>query len=137
MVTGPDKNFGKLDRNSIVQPGLYAIEVKGSRKGDEIGDSKVEFIVFDQDKEKANPAADPELMQRLASQTAEFGGKRIMPNELGDLLDEIYKNPPETVIEVPTKWRLGETAPDAIGFLFAFVALLGTEWFFRKKWGLV
>ena len=40
-------------------------------------------------------------------------------------------------IEVPLKWRLGETAADAAGFLLAFVMLLAAEWMLRKKWGLV
>jgi hypothetical protein len=76
-------------------------------------------------------------MARLADQTSEFGGRALVPDQLSEILDEYINNPPMTKIEIPTRWRLGETFPDAAGFLLAFVGLLATEWLLRKKWGLV
>ena len=76
-------------------------------------------------------------MQRLASQTEEHGGKAISPAELSGVLDEIIANPKEMKIEVPLKWRLGESLPDALAYLILFAGLLSLEWFLRKKWGLV
>ncbi len=132
-----EENWATLDRDLVTAPGLYSIEVTAKKDGKELGSTRREFVVFDRDKEKANPAADPEQMARLANQTKEVGGKSIMPDELGDLLDDIIANPKEMKIEIPTKWQLGETFADSAGFLGLFVALLGVEWWLRKKWGLV
>ena len=127
----------KMETRLIAKSGLYKIKVVGSRGGNQIGESQRDFVVVDRDKEKANPAADPEQMLRLANQTRDFGGKAITPGDLNEQLQYILDNPPETEIEVPTRWKLGESLPDASAFLLLFVALLAVEWTFRKKWGLV
>jgi hypothetical protein len=46
-------------------------------------------------------------------------------------------DPPVEKIQIPTKWKFGETFWGSMGFLVVFVALLATEWVLRKKWGLV
>ncbi len=127
----------ELDPELVAEPGLYKIQVAANRDGASIGQSEREFVVMDRDKEKANPVANPEQMARLANQTSEFGGRALVPDQLSEILDEYINNPPMTKIEIPTRWRLGETFPDAAGFLLAFVGLLATEWLLRKKWGLV
>ncbi len=132
-----DRNWAVLDRNWIAQGGLYKIDVTATRNGEKIGTTEVEFIVFDQDREKANPAADPKFMARLADQTGEYGGRAVAPADLHKLLKELADNPPEMKIEVPTKWQLGQTFADSAIFLLAFVSMLTFEWFLRKKWGLV
>ncbi len=137
VTTGTDKNWAVLERDWISVGGLYTIEVSADRNGELLGKSKVEFIVFDQDREKSNTAADPEMMGRLAMETDEFGGKSVIPEELGQLLDDIAANPPEMRIEVPMKHQLGQTFADSSIFLIVFVALLCVEWATRKKWGLV
>ena len=116
---------------------MYRIKVVGSREGVPIGESVREFVVMDRDKEKSNPVANPEQMARLANQTKNHGGRALRPTEVPELFDELIENPPVTKIEIPLKWRLGESFPDAAGFLIAFVAILTVEWFLRKKWGLV
>jgi uncharacterized membrane protein len=132
-----DRYFSNLDPESVSESGLYLLEVEGLRAGESIGKSMREFIVMDRDKEKSNPVANPDQMRRLASQTAEHGGRGLAPEEVSDLLDDLIENPPVTKIEIPVRWRLGETFPDAAGFLITFVLLLTIEWLLRKKWGLV
>jgi uncharacterized membrane protein len=132
-----DRYFGELDPELVAESGLYRIEVAAEREGVAIGTSKREFVVMDRDKEKSNPVANPEQMVRLASQTADHGGRAMVPDEVADRLDELIKNPPMTKIEIPLKWRLGETFSDAAVFLSIFVILLTAEWMLRKKWGLV
>ncbi len=127
----------ELDPESLAEAGLYRIEVMASRAGAPIGNSEREFVVMDRDKEKSNPVANPEQMKQLASRTSQFGGKAIGPEQLAEVLDDYIENPPMTKIEIPLKWRLGETFPSAALFLCAFVALLGVEWLLRKNWGLV
>lgn len=132
------ENFrGELDPDWVAEAGLYRIEVAGSRGAVQIGTSQREFIVMDRDKEKSNPVANPEQLARLASQTAEHGGKAMVPEKLSELLDDWIANPPIAKIEIPIKHRFGESSTDATIFLIVFVGLLTTEWFFRKKWGLV
>ncbi len=130
-------NRGELERETLGDSGDYQIRITGTRDGAEIGNAAAEFIIIDRDKEKAISAADPEQMQRLASQTEKHGGKAISPQELGEVLDQIIANPKEMKIEIPLKWRLGESLPDATGYLLLFAGLLSLEWFLRKRWGLV
>ena len=132
-----ERYFSELDPESVAESGLYRIEVEGLKDGVPIGESQREFVVMDRDKEKANPVANPEQMARLAKQTADHGGRAMVPAQVPELLDELIENPPVTKIEIPLKWRLGETFADSAGFLIAFVGLLTIEWLLRKKWGLV
>jgi hypothetical protein len=119
------------------EPGVYRIRVAANRNGAPIGDSEREFVVMDRDKEKSNPAANPEQMKRLASQTSEFGGMAIGPEQLAEVLDDYIENPPTTKIEIPTKQKLGGEFWSSFIFLLMFVGLLSAEWLLRKKWGLV
>jgi hypothetical protein len=38
---------------------------------------------------------------------------------------------------VPQRWQLGSTSVDGSLFLLLFATLMTTEWWLRKKWGLV
>ncbi len=128
---------GSIETESTAMPGLYRLEAAASSNGQTLGSAKREFVVMDRDREKSNPAANPDQIVRLANETKEFGGAAIEPEKLSELLDEVIANPPMTKIEIPTTWRLGETFADAATFLCVFVAMLSIEWWLRKKWGLV
>ena len=121
---------------TIKEPGDYAIDVVATRNGQTLGKSRAEFLVFDQDVELSNAAADHEHLARLAAITKEFGGRMVPPEELDSLLNEIANRPPEMEVR-QQKWRLGDTALTAWPWLLLFAAALGTEWWLRKKWGLV
>jgi uncharacterized membrane protein len=120
-------------------PGDYQIKVSGTFSGD--GDEKVpdtfigeaRFLVPDQDIELDRPAAEPSLMAQLAEMTATAGGKALAPEELPTLLAQLAAQPPKLNEEVVAKTTYWDTWP----FFLAFVALLGTEWYLRKRWGLV
>ena len=92
---------------------------------------------MDRDKEKANPVADPDRLDRLSAETVAAGGRSLEPEELGSVLDEFIANPPIETIKIPTTFRLGGTFTDSTTFLVIFVLVLSTEWFLRKKWQLV
>jgi hypothetical protein len=126
-----------LPREAIARAGIYSLRVEGKKGGETLGQSEVEFVVFDQDREKATPAADPQLLARMADQTKEFGGKALVPEELGALLDQLLANPPDMKTVVPKRWQLGSTSLDGSIFLLLFAGLMTTEWALRKKWGLV
>jgi uncharacterized membrane protein len=127
----------RVDRKLVETPGIYRIEVAASRNGESLGEAAAEFVVFDNDKETANPAADTEQLKRLSDRTADFGGRMIAPSEVPTALQEIVKLAPKLEIDVPVKWQLGDTSVDATLFLLLFACLLTLDWWLRKKWGLV
>jgi uncharacterized membrane protein len=118
-------------------PGDYRLDVTALLDGAPLGTAQTQFLVFDQDLELASQAADPELMARLANLTKESGGRVVAPEQLSDLFRELLEKPRETLVEVQTKWQLGDTALDGWLFLLCFVTLATSEWFLRKRWGLV
>ena len=132
-----DEFFAEIDPDSVNDAGLYRIEVRGSRGDDLIGESRRDFVVMDRDQEKSNPVADPDRLTRLANETKSFGGRAMVPEDVGPLLDKFIADPPIEKITIPTTWRIGATQYDAGGFLLLFVIVLTVEWFLRKKWQLV
>lgn len=126
-----------VDRKLVEKPGIYRIEVSAARNDEPIGEAAAEFVVFDNDKETANPAADTEHLNRLSERTSAFGGRMIDPSEVPAALDEIVKLAPKLEIDVPIKWQLGDTWYDSLVYLLLFASLLTLEWWMRKKWGLV
>jgi hypothetical protein len=112
-------------------PGDYTIVVE-ARKGDTpLGTTRARFLVYEQDLELDNPAADPSL---LASLSAITGVERpLAPEQLPRLLEELQKETEK--LEVETQVR--HTLYDNWLVLLAFVTLLCLEWYLRKRWGLV
>jgi uncharacterized membrane protein len=121
---------------AVTQPGDYAIEIAAEKDGRPLGTARGEFLVFDQDVELANPAADHDQLARLAALTKEAGGRTLVPEQLPSLLQELRDRTPEMEIAVQVKWQLADTARDAWLFFLGAVFLLSGEWFLRKKWGL-
>ncbi|HWA99382.1 MAG TPA: glutamine amidotransferase [Pirellulales bacterium] len=111
-------------------PGDYMIRVTGTHGDDLIGAAQARFLVFNQDLELDNPAADRALLESLAAMT---GGHSVAPEQLPSLLDELGKATDRLRVEVQSKTTLWDTWP----FFGLFVGLLGVEWYLRKKWGLV
>jgi uncharacterized membrane protein len=110
--------------------GDYTIVVEATRNGEAIGNARARFLVFEQDLELSNPAADVGALESLAAMTS---GKTVAPEQLPKLLDEIKEGTKELEVETQSK----DTLWDNWGFLLCFVGLLVVEWFLRKKWGLV
>jgi uncharacterized membrane protein len=114
-------------------PGDYRITVQARSDGATIGDATARFSVSDQDVELDQPAAEPTMLANLAKMTAESGGAGLAPEELPDLLDKLKAQAQEfdeEIVETITLW-------DRWPPLIVFVGLLSTEWYLRKRWGLV
>lgn len=120
----------------VEQPGEYAIEVVAQREGRQIGVAQSRFEVFDQDMELSNPAADHDLLRRMARLTEAAGGRMLAREELPDLLQQMQTLPEQIAVERETRWRLAGTASDAWIFFLGMVGLFTAEWALRKKWGL-
>ena len=129
--------YSEVDPDAVAAAGLYRIDARGARDGQMIGESARDFVVMDRDKEKSNPVADPDKLTKMANETKPYGGRAMVPEDVGPLLDEFIANPPIEKITVPTTWRMGDSQYDSGGFLLLFVLVLAVEWFLRKKWQLV
>jgi uncharacterized membrane protein len=128
-----DQYVGSVE---VKLPGDYAVELTATQEGRKLGSARAEFLVFDRDIELSNPAADPDQMAALAAWTKGEGGRALAPEELPQQIDEIRNRPKEYEVR-QTKWQLASTPTDAWLFFGLFIGLLGTDWFLRKKWGLV
>ncbi len=115
------------------KPGDYRIKVAANDGAQVLGTAEARFLVPNQDIELDRPAAEPSLMAQLAEMTAAAGGKALAAEELPALLAKLAAEPPKLTEEVVAKTTYWDTWP----FFLAFVALLGTEWYLRKRWGLV
>lgn len=115
------------------KPGDYRITVKATDGNQELGTAVARFLVPNQDLELGRPAAEPGLMAQLAETTKSAGGAALAPEELPELLKRLAEKQPEIKQEVVAKVTYWDTWP----FFLVFVGLLSTEWFLRKRWGLV
>jgi hypothetical protein len=57
----------------------------------------------------------------------------LAPEELPDLVKQLRQTPPSYEIEIREKHTYWDSWP----YFLCFVALVGTEWYLRKRWGLV
>jgi uncharacterized membrane protein len=110
--------------------GDYAIEVTATQKDQLLGSARARFLVSQQDLELDNAAADTETMKSLAATT---GGKWLFPEDLPELIQNLREDTEHLDVQRETKKTFWDTWP----FFLMVVALLGLEWYLRKRWGLV
>ena len=113
------------------EPGDYWVTVTALQDGAALSlPAMARFIVDARDLELDNPAADPDLMEEIASVT---GAVPLPPEQFGTFLDELLDEGISTEITRQTQVNLW----DNWWLLGAFVLLLACEWFLRKRRGLV
>jgi hypothetical protein len=112
------------------QAGDYTIHVAATQDGRELGTTRARFLVTEQDLELDSPLADATLMENLATMT---GGKALVPEELPALLRQLAEDTQSLEVQTEAKRTPWDTWP----FFLTLVALLSSEWFLRKRWGLV
>ncbi len=110
------------------QAGDYTVVVSASRAGEELGTAKARFLIYEQDLELDNAAADSNLLGSLAKVSEQSGGRLLAPEELPKLLDEIKQQPPNQDVEREVK----ETPWDTWPFFALFVAVLSADWFLQE-----
>lgn len=111
------------------EPGVYSVSVIASADGKEIGRATSRFLVFRDDRELENPAANIGLLQQIAEET---GGAFLRPEQLARYFRQIDADA-LTQLESQVEYRIWDNFP----FLSLFVAALGLEWFLRKRMGWV
>jgi hypothetical protein len=112
------------------EPGDYTIRVSAARGDEPLGDAQARFLVFEQDLELDNAAADATVLESLATMT---GGEAVPPEELSSLIRRLAEETEGLEVREETKQSLWDTWTT----LLLVVSLLGVEWFLRKRWGLV
>ena len=86
-------------------------------------------MVYQDDRELENPAADPALLKQISEIT---GGAALRPEELAKHLKAARRPRPPTT-SVQTEQRIWDNWP----FFLIFVAILTAEWALRKAKGWV
>ncbi|MDR1484170.1 MAG: VWA domain-containing protein [Planctomycetaceae bacterium] len=139
---GSKRNVAILDENGIKtgtfrateQAGDYKIEVKidkNSINEEFQNDTAIaRFMVQDRNLELDNPIAYPNLLDNISATT---DGRSIAPEQLNSLLEELLKKTDEFI----EKRETAKTLYDGWLTLLLFAILMCTEWFLRKRWGLV
>jgi N6-adenosine-specific RNA methylase IME4 len=111
-------------------PGDYAIEVTAMQQGQPLGNTRARFLVFQQDMELDNAAADAGTLESLAAMTR---GESLAPEQLSSLVERLTADTQHLEVQQETK----KTFWDTWEFFLSVVGLLGLEWYLRKRWGLV
>jgi uncharacterized membrane protein len=114
-------------------PGDYRISLTATQGQSLLGSAEARFTVPDRDMELDQPAAEPTLMASLANLTSDVGGAGLAPEELPDLLERLKERTEEFEEEIATELTLWDSWP----MLLLLTGALGSEWWLRKKWGLV
>jgi hypothetical protein len=130
LVHQGDHFAGTFDQTQT--SGDYSISVAATRQGAPLGSARSRFLVYHQDLELDNAAADPALLASLSAMTKDAGGQSLAPEELPTLLKNIHEKPLESQVETIVKHTPWDTWP----FFLIFIGLISTEWYLRKKWGL-
>jgi hypothetical protein len=110
-------------------PGEYRVTVVGRKDGKDIGRDSARFLVYQDDREMENPAADLALLRQVAEMT---GGESLPPEQLPKYLNSL-NGKIFTDYVTQTEHRIWDNWP----FLLIFAALLTLEWFLRKRHGWV
>lgn len=131
LVQRGEQAHGAFDDTATT--GDYAIVVTAQQGAATVGTARARFLVFEQDLELDNAAADPSLLSSLSAVTKEAGGVSLAPEELPELLTQLQQHPPELEVETQVKHTPWDTWP----FYLLFVSVISVEWYLRKKWGLV
>ncbi len=113
---------------SAPKAGSYLTEVTAQRNGMELGRDVLTFQRMDGVAENFHTEQNRELLERLATQT---GGQYWKPADLGKLAAVIpFSEAGVTVRETKDLWDL------PLVFL-VLIALRFSEWWLRRKWGIV
>ena len=132
--TGPNSKTSKIA--GLDQPGLYFATLEASGDDGSQYETNVAFVVRDESRELANPAADWRMMQNIVSSNQAAGAQLFYPENVGEALQWFRDRQATTRVTTIEKRRLGDAAWDAWVYLVIFCALMSAEWALRKSWQL-
>jgi hypothetical protein len=114
---------------ALGEPGEYKVTLIGRSQGKEIGRDSARFLVYQDDRETENPAADLALLRQIAETT---GGEFIPPEQLPKYLRSL-EGKMVTEFVSQSEHRVWDNWP----FLLLFTTVLMLEWWLRKRHGWV
>lgn len=124
-----DDHYAMFDGTD--QPGDYWVTVSARRNGAAYElPATTRFIVDPRDIERDNPAADLDLLEEIASLT---GTSLIPAEQFPSFIESLLEEGLTTELTQHTQINLWDNWP----LLLLFVLMLSTEWFVRKRRGLV
>jgi hypothetical protein len=109
--------------------GEYRVTVTAAHNGQEIGTATSRFLVYQDDRELENPAANLALLKQIAELT---GGQSLPPEQLVKYLKTL-DGKMYTEYSTLAEYRAWDNWP----FLLVFIAVLAAEWWLRKLKGWV
>jgi len=110
------------------KPGSYVAEIIAGREQEEIGHDMLTFRREDGVAESFHTSQNRELLEKLSEQT---GGRYYKPGDASKLASEIsYSEAGITARETRDLWDM------PVVFLLA-LAIRGSEWVLRRRWGVV
>lgn len=113
---------------SAPRAGAYLTEVTAERAGQELGRDVLSFQRMDGAAESFHTEQNRDLLERLATQT---GGQYWKPSDLGKLANRIpFSEAGVTMRETKDLWDLPLV-------LLVLLLLRFSEWWLRRKWGIV
>jgi uncharacterized membrane protein len=115
---------------ALPKPGDYTVSVTAKAGGVEIGSASAKFVVFEENLELRQLAADFESLRKLAADT----GGEFHPAE--DFV-KFVKSLKTRNLNLEVTKPIIENLWDRWELLAVFIALLGAEWLLRKQNGLV
>ena len=142
----PVRREGQFERGQFwqaLQPGEYRIDASGTAKdvdGKLVGGkASVRFMVFQDERELLQQAADMDFLGKVAA----AGGGRSNAYRIDDLPDFLAKLKTATLpnqkvqIKRFPDWRKTTLTPFLPLWLVLFIAVLTCEWALRRLWGMV
>jgi Putative glutamine amidotransferase/von Willebrand factor type A domain len=110
------------------ETGEYEVTLKGIKNGKEIGADRARFMVYQDNRELENPAADLALLKQISEIT---GGVALRSEDLEKHLKALAPEAADYVTQ--SEHKLWDNWP----FFLIFVTLLTAEWALRKAKGWV
>jgi uncharacterized membrane protein len=115
---------------SLQKPGDFTVTVSAKANGVELGTASAKFVVYEENLELRQLAADFETLRKLAADT---GGEFHPAEDFVKFIRSLKDRNLNLEVTKPTIENLW----DRWEILALFVALLGAEWFLRKQSGMV
>ncbi len=134
VTEGNNRRSAKL--NGLDQPGLHRAALTAEASDGKTYSAEIAFIVRDESREMAQPAADWQMMANLVSANKAAGGQLYLPEDIRDALEWLRNRQDKTKVTTLEKRRLGDAAWDSWLYLVLFCGLMTTEWALRKSWQL-
>jgi len=121
-------------------PGIYRIAVQGQAKDSSgatlQGQATARVIVFQEDRETTQIAANPTFLKQLAQ---EGGGESFRIEQLQSVLERLSvetKVGEQVRLRTMPDWKTTERSGFLATFLVVFCAVVSLEWALRRLWGL-